>query len=941
MTDIQGLDWAHTMDILLLAGVVFVTVILLLLAFFYLRANRNFDLSLKSLGSQEDLAEINRQILAKKDELERLEKQEGVLRNNINDLNSKQATVDQVTSELNQLGLQYSQKRNELAELEQKLVKSKALQEFVESHQKDQLSEIERLIEEKQKRLDELTSQINEQNGTRVMGDALKNAFNAIGEELSDLSGAQATKAQMEQEINDLKNHLEQLQAQKNDINQELDALSVKLEDQRIEEQVGKTLGEAFESLGSELTGLQGLSAQKENLEQKLAELQEQIEDLDNDHKRKTEELEELESQVAEHKVGEQVEQSLGAVFENLTDSLNEHISGHLESLSDELTGLQGLSAQKENLEQKVAELQEQIEDLNNDHKRKTEELEELENQVSEHKLGEQVEQSLGEVFENLAGSLNQQVANSFGALGEEITGLQQISSQKASLEQDIADLSDTLKKLDKEYQQKKAELEQLNDQADSRKVEQQVEEQVGQSLSDAFTRLSDSINDSMIGLGSDLSQVLELSAQRQKLETENQILAAENQKLAKKLSGKGETEEETNKAYEELETEPKQIKTFIDNFDAAKTTKLNETEALERFMHYLRARKLYYPTRVIKAFHTALKIQAINPLAVLAGVSGTGKTQLALQYSKFFGIYSEHVAIQPRWDSKDDLLGFYNFLEKSFQPTPLVRALYQFDQQFRIAGKNEQIKDDSPMMMAILDEMNLARVEYYFSEFLSKLELRNSDYEKSEIAVGSNLNPRKFFVGPNILIVGTMNDDESTYALSDKVLDRANVLHFGKPKSFDDSTSNEKVEPIKVDFKLFHQWRQANNLDRLDNDAKEQLKKKIEELNEALNQVGKPFGHRVNNSINAYLSAYPLGSDADEMTTVKLALADQIEMKIIPKLAGLEQNDHSNDCLNLLSRVIDFTDDDALKGAFNVAYDNYNSEGMFIWRGITRSLDD
>lgn len=871
MTDIQGLDWAHTMDILLLAGVVFVTVILLLLAFFYLRANRNFDLSLKSLGSQEDLAEINRQILAKKDELERLEKQEGVLRNNINDLNSKQATVDQVTSELNQLGLQYSQKRNELAELEQKLVKSKALQEFVESHQKDQLSEIERLIEDKQKRLDELTSQINEQNGTKVMGDALKNAFNAIGEELSDLSGAQATKAQMEQEINDLKDHLEQLQAQKNDINQELDDLAVKLEDHRIEEQVGKTLG---------------------------------------------------------------------SVFDNLAGSLNEQVSNSFEALGEEIVGLQEMSTQKTNLTQEVEKLQEQIDELEADRKRKAEELEELENQVSEHKLGEQVEQSLGEVFENLAGSLNEQVSNSFGALGEEITGLQRISSQKASLEQDIADLSDTLKKLDKEYQQKKAELEKLNDQADSRKVEQQVEEQVGQSLSDAFTRLSDSINESMIGLGSDLSKVLELSAQRQKLETENQLLAAENQKLAKKLSGKGENKEELDKAYEELETEPEQIRTFIDNFDAAKTTKLSETEALEQFMQYLRARKLYYPQRVIKAFHTALKIQAINPLAVLAGVSGTGKTQLALQYAKFFNIYSEHVAIQPRWDSKDDLLGFYNFLEKSFQPTPLVRALYRFD-KYKTQPKLDHIEDDSPMMMAILDEMNLARVEYYFSEFLSKLELRSSDYAKSVIEVGSNLNPRKFYVGSNVLIVGTMNDDESTYALSDKVLDRANVLHFGKPGSFEDSTANEKVAPIKVDFKLFHQWRQANNLDRLDNDAKEQLKKKIEELNEALNQVGKPFGHRVNNSINAYLSAYPLGSDADEMTTVKLALADQIEMKIIPKLAGLEQNDHSNDCLNLLSRVIDFTDDDALKGAFNVAYDNYNSEGMFIWRGITRSLDD
>ena len=871
MTDIQGLDWAHTMDILLLAGVVFVTVILLLLAFFYLRANRNFDLSLKSLGSQEDLAEINRQILAKKDELERLEKQEGVLRNNINDLNSKQATVDQVTSELNQLGLQYSQKRNELAELEQKLVKSKALQEFVESHQKDQLSEIERLIEEKQKRLDELTSQINEQNGTKVMGDALKNAFNAIGEELSDLSGAQATKAQMEQEINDLKDHLEQLQAQKNDINQELDDLAVKLEDHRIEEQVGKTLG---------------------------------------------------------------------SVFDNLAGSLNEQVSNSFEALGDEIVGLQEMSSQKTNLTQEVEKLQEQIDELEADRKRKAEELEELENQVSEHKLGEQVEQSLGEVFENLAGSLNEQVSNSFGALGEEITGLQQISSQKASLEQDIADLSDTLKKLDKEYQQKKAELEKLNDQADSRKVEQQVEEQVGQSLSDAFTRLSDSINESMIGLGSDLSKVLELSAQRQKLETENQILAAENQKLAKKLSGKGETKEELDKAYEELETEPEQIKTFLDNFDAAKTTNLSEAEALEQFMRFLRSHKLYYPTRVINAFHTALKIQAINPLAVLAGVSGTGKTQLALQYAKFFNIYSEHVAIQPRWDSKDDLLGFYNFLEKSFQPTPLVRALYRFD-KYKTQPKLDHIEDDSPMMMAILDEMNLARVEYYFSEFLSKLELRSSDYAKSVIEVGSNLNPRKFYVGSNVLIVGTMNDDESTYALSDKVLDRANVLHFGKPGSFDNDAPNEgEVSPIKVDFKLFHQWRNSKNFKHLSNEDKEQLNHKIEELNEALNQVGKPFGHRVNNSIKSYLQAYPLVTDADPMTTVKQALADQVEMKIIPKLAGLEQNDHSNDCLNLLGRVISYTEDEALNEAFRKAQENYNTEGMFIWRGVTRTDD-
>ena len=942
MTDIQGFDWAHTMDILLLGGVILVTIILIVFAFFYLRANRDFDLSLKSLGTQESLAEINRQLLAKKDELERLEKQESALRDNINDLSSKQATVDEVKSQLDQLGMQYSQKRNELADLEQKLIKSKALQDFVESHQKDQLSEIERLIDEKQKRLDELTTQINEQNGTRVMGDALKNAFNAIGEELSDLSGAQATKAQMEQEINDLNAQLSELQAQKNDINQELDALSVKLEDQRIEEQVGKTLGKAFDSLGEELTGLQGLSAQKENLEQKVAELQEQIDDLDNDHKRKSEELAELENQVTEHKVGEQVEQSLGAVFENLTDSLNEQISGRLESLSEELTGLQQISSQKESLAQEIENLQDKLQALKADQKKKAKELADLESQVADQKVEEQVSQSLGAVFENLTDSLNEQISGRLESLSEELTGLQQISSQKESLAQEIENLQDKLQALKADQKKKAKELAELENQVS----EQKVEEQVGQSLNDAFTRLSDSINDSMIGLGSGLSQVLELSAQRQKLETENQLLEERNKKLTQdynKLSGKGETKTERDKAYDALKTEPEQIKTFIDKFDAANTTQLSETEALEQFMRYLRSQDLYYPHRVIKAFHTALKIQDINPLAVLAGISGTGKTQLALRYAEFFGFYSEHVAVQPRWDSKDDLLGFYNFIEEKFQPTPLVRALYQFD-QFHIAGKNKQIKNDSPMMMVILDEMNLARVEYYFSEFLSKLELRNSpDYDKSVIEVGSNLNPCRFFVGSNVVIVGTMNDDESTFALSDKVLDRANVLHFGRPESF--VTTNEPDVPlIKVDFNLFNQWRHNDNFSRLekeDQEAREDLKKTIEELNEALDKVGKPFGHRVNNSINAYLKAYPLTDNNDVMTTVKLALADQIEMKIIPKLAGIEQNERSSDCLNRLNQVIEFTNDTALQEAFNEAHKNYNSDGMFIWRGVTRSLDD
>ena len=830
MTDIQGFDWAQTMDIFLLIGIVLVTIILIVFAFFYLRANRDFDLSLKSLGTQEDLAEINRQILTKQDELKRLEKQESTLRDNINDLSAKQATVDEVKSQLDKLGMLYSQKSSELNALEQKLVKSQALQDFVESHQQDQLSEIERLIEEKQKRLDELSQQVNEQNGAKVMSEALKGAFETVGAELTDLSKAEAIVAGLEDQ-------LEQLKAERQSINDELAALDNEIQKHSVEEKVGDALGE---------------------------------------------------------------------VFENLTDKLGEQISQGLDNLSDELSDLQNIAAQKANLEQEIDKLQTELDDLAAEHKSKSEELEELGEQVLEQKVGG----ALGEVFENLTESLKEQVSDSLEDLKEQA-----------------------------------AELEQLKNQVSGQRVEQQVGDALGEVFENLTESLKEQLTESLESFSEELTQALDLSGQVADLNSKHQTLLAQNEQLTSKLrtlEGKDEAPEEVNKAYEELDAMPQRIDDFLTKFDQAETTKLSETQALERFMEFLRSQRLIYAPRVIKAFHTALKIQQINPLSVLAGVSGTGKTQLALRYAEFFGFYSEHVAIQPRWDSKDDLLGFYNFLEMKFQPTDLVRALYHFDQfrKYRNEPTKDQriIEDDSPMMMAILDEMNLARVEYYFSEFLSKLELRNSDYAKSEIAVGSNLHPRTFFVGPNVIIVGTMNDDESTFALSDKVLDRANVLHFGKPELNSNVQSVKEVKPIKVDHKLFNTWRQQDNLKHLNGEEQGEIDRKLSKLNEALNHVGKPFGHRVHNSIMDYLKAYPIGDNkADLMQTVKLALADQIEMKIIPKLAGLEQNDHSDTCINELEQIIRYTEDQELIAAFQQVHDNYNSEGMFIWHGVTR----
>ena len=168
-------------------------------------------------------------------------------------------------------------------------------------------------------------------------------------------------------------------------------------------------------------------------------------------------------------------------------------------------------------------------------------------------------------------------------------------------------------------------------------------------------------------------------------------------------------------------------------------------------------------------------------------------------------------IPVQPRWDSPQDLFGFYNYLEKKYKATDLSRCLVRMD-PFNYKDKNYGWAHER-MLLVLLDEMNLARTEYYFSEFLSKLELRRqinpSDLskenvrQKAEIALDGKL---KLWVPQNVLFVGTMNEDESTQPLSDKVLDRSNVLRFGRPAEVVDR-GNSKTLPSATEFLSFKNW--------------------------------------------------------------------------------------------------------------------------------------
>lgn len=361
-----------------------------------------------------------------------------------------------------------------------------------------------------------------------------------------------------------------------------------------------------------------------------------------------------------------------------------------------------------------------------------------------------------------------------------------------------------------------------------------------------------------------------------------------------------------------------------------------SEDTRLKDLAKTLEERQIVFPSRTLYAFHTALKTAELSPLTVLAGISGTGKSLLPGVYSEAMGIHFLNLAVQPRWDSPQDMFGFYNYMEQKYSATELARAMVQFDRH-NLRGNIGDLKDQ--MLMVLLDEMNLARVEYYFSEFLSKLETRRDSKmrSKSEIVLetghGNGDGEVRLYPDRNILFVGTMNEDESTQNLSDKVLDRACVLRFGKPnvlKLVQPERNSAQVSNSMLPQAEWMKWVKSST----------QSSSIVEEFVSKLNKdvmapIGKPFAHRVGKAINSYVLNYPEWVRDSE----NIALADQVEQRILPKLRGLNVDDH-HDAFNKLSSIIRDLGDDVLLKAFEAGRNSGNSRGMnsFIWRGVDRS---
>ena len=377
----------------------------------------------------------------------------------------------------------------------------------------------------------------------------------------------------------------------------------------------------------------------------------------------------------------------------------------------------------------------------------------------------------------------------------------------------------------------------------------------------------------------------------------------------------------------------------------------VGEQEAFDRMKGYLERLKLKFPDRVLHAFHTALKVNEISPITVLAGISGTGKSLLPRRYAEGMGMHFVSLAVQPRWDSPQDLFGFYNYLEKRYKATELARAMVQFERFNRVQTPWDLPKEwdhglEDRMLLVLLDEMNLARIEYYFSDFLSKLEIRrdilhperSEKRAKAEIALemgslSAGEKAIRLFPGQNVLFTGTMNEDETTQTLSDKVLDRSCVLRFGRPANIEKYDQPDEVEgvPEGLPLEVWTSWIRKPHV--LQGDDVDEINDWISKLLDAMEDLGRPFGHRVILAIQTYIANYPRWVPDWKHK----AMADQIEQRIMPKVRGVDI-DVARIALDKIRETIRHLGDRKLEEAFRKGREDH---AVFQWQGLDRADED
>jgi energy-coupling factor transporter ATP-binding protein EcfA2 len=279
----------------------------------------------------------------------------------------------------------------------------------------------------------------------------------------------------------------------------------------------------------------------------------------------------------------------------------------------------------------------------------------------------------------------------------------------------------------------------------------------------------------------------------------------------------------------------------------AAEDVATASTEFEDGFVMLLRRFRTAYPTfrigdDVIRRYHLSI---ATRGFVILCGPSGTGKTWLAQAYAESVQARTKLVAVDPSWSSNEDLLGYLSPLDGFYHGTPFSEFVRESAREWDAANREMR---PPRLFHVILDEMNLARVEHYFSRFLSSMEIRSREgVANLDLAPGHHVE-----LTPNLRFTGTVNVDETTHGFADKVFDRAQVIEL----------------PLH----------RADVVEHLGGAAYAPI---LLEVWDVLQPIA-PFGFRVLDEVKAYCTA------AEEVgTDWRVALDEQLVQKVLPRVRG------------------------------------------------------
>lgn len=311
----------------------------------------------------------------------------------------------------------------------------------------------------------------------------------------------------------------------------------------------------------------------------------------------------------------------------------------------------------------------------------------------------------------------------------------------------------------------------------------------------------------------------------------------------------------------------------------------------------------LYYDFTILRPFIAGL---ACGKLIILQGISGTGKTSLAYAWGKFVNKDSCVTSVEPSWREKTDFLGYFNEFSKKFNETRSLAEIYT-------SGYDDDIHT------IILDEMNLARVEYYFADLLSTLEIPNKDEWLVDIVTDSWPNDPKNIVNgklklpDNLWYIGTINNDDSTFMVTDKVYDRAMPIDI-----------NTKIDPFKCREQESININ-ASYLESLFEEAVEKYpltpkgEKQVKDIDDYVIQHFRiAFGNRIMKQIKTFAPVY-VACGGKEIEAIDYFIAKKILRKfeqlsvafirdeIDPFIAFLNKNygkDVMKECIEFLERI-------------------------------------